>query len=116
MNYGLRLSLMLEKHLAGLQLTGASDEFECLEDQAMKLAVEEMYEESGRRFRPWAANGKSLRIGEVILIVDSDTIVPEDCFRDAARELAESPEVAIIQHESGGRSSVPGSTRSDHFP
>ena len=25
----------------------------------------------------------------------------EDCFRDAARELAECPEVAIIQHESG---------------
>ena len=101
MNYGLRLSLMLERHLAELQANGASDEFECLEDQAMKLAVEEVYEESGRRFRPWAANGKSLRIGEVILIVDSDTIVPEDCFRDAARELAESPEVAIIQHESG---------------
>lgn len=100
MNYGLRLSLMLEKHLAELLANGASDEFECLEDQAMKLAIEEMYEENGRRFRPWAANGKSLRIGEVILIVDSDTIVPEDCFRDAARELAESPEVAIIQHES----------------
>ncbi|KAF9782477.1 glycosyl transferase family group 2-domain-containing protein [Thelephora terrestris] len=100
MNYGLRLSLMLEKHLAELQANGASDEFECLEDQAMKLAVEEMYEESGSRFKPWAANGRSLRIGEVILIVDSDTIVPEDCFRDAARELAESPEVAIIQHES----------------
>ena len=102
MNYGLRLSLMLEKHLAKLQANGSSDEFESLEDQAMKLAVEEMYEESGRRFKPWAANGRSLRMGEVILIVDSDTIVPEDCFRDAARELAESPEVAIIQHESGG--------------
>ena len=102
MNYGLRLSLMLEKHIAGLQANGASDEFESLEDQAMKLAIEEIYEENGQRFKPWAANGRSLRVGEVILIVDSDTIVPEDCFRDAARELAESPEVAIIQHESGG--------------
>jgi len=101
MNYGLRLSLMLEKHLSELQANGASDESECLEDQAMKLAVEEMHEGSGRRFKPWAANGKSLRIGEVILIIDSDTIVPGDCFRDAARELAESPEVAIIQHEFG---------------
>jgi len=45
-------------------------------------------------------NGKAMRIGEIILIVDSDTIVPEDCFRDAAREMHESPEVAIIQHES----------------
>ena len=102
MNYGLRLSLMLEEHLAKLQANDASDKFECLEDQAMKLAVEEMYEESGRRFKPWAANGKSLRMGEVVLIIDSDTIVPKDCFRDAARELAESPEVAIIQHEFGG--------------
>ena len=101
MNYGLRLSLMLEKHLVELQASGVSDELECLEDQALKLAVEEMYEEGGRRFKPWAANGRSLRVGEVILIVDSDTIVPEDCLRDAARELAESPEVAIIQHESG---------------
>lgn len=102
MNYGLRLSRMLEKHLAELRVSGASDEFECLEDQAMKLAVEEMHVESGRRFKPWAANGKSLRVGEVILIIDSDTIVPDDCFLDAARELAESPEVAIIQHEFGG--------------
>ena len=102
MNYGLRLSLKLEKHLTELQQTnGVNDEFESLEDQAMKLAVEEMYEESGQRFKPWAANGRSLRMGEIILIIDSDTIVPEDCFRDAARELVESPEVAIIQHESG---------------
>ncbi|KAF8518592.1 glycosyl transferase family group 2-domain-containing protein [Gautieria morchelliformis] len=49
---------------------------------------------------PWAANGRAIRVGELILIVDSDTVVPEDCLRDAARELAESPEVAIIQHES----------------
>ena len=71
-----------------------------LEDKAMEMAIEEVYEESGRRWKPWACNGKSLRLGEVILIVDSDTLVPEDCFRDAARELAECPEVAIIQHES----------------
>ena len=26
--------------------------------------------------------------------------VPKDCLRDAAREMAESPEVGVIQHES----------------
>ena len=31
------------------------------------------------------------------------TFVSQDCFRDAARELAECPEVAIIQHDSGER-------------
>ncbi|KAJ7076004.1 glycosyl transferase family group 2-domain-containing protein [Mycena belliarum] len=71
-----------------------------LEERALGLAIEEMYEETGRRYPPWAANGKATRLGEYVLIVDSDTVVPEDCLRDAARELAESPTVAILQHES----------------
>ena len=50
---------------------------------------------------PWAVNGRALCIGEIVLIVDSDTVVLEDCLCNAARELAESPDVAIIQHESG---------------
>ena len=101
MNYGLALSLKLEKHLMDLEAQGAEDTFEeSLEDRALKLAIEETYEESGKRWRPWAQNGKSIRVGEIILIVDSDTVVPEDCLRDAARELAECPDVAIIQHES----------------
>lgn len=96
------LSLKLEKFLAQLEAEGADDSAEeCLEDRAMKMAQEEIFEESGRQFKPWCANGKSLRMGEIILIIDSDTVVPEDCFRDAAREMGESPDVAIIQHESG---------------
>ncbi|EJF59433.1 hypothetical protein DICSQDRAFT_181943 [Dichomitus squalens LYAD-421 SS1] len=101
MNYGLALSLKLEKHLIALEEQGAQDTLEeSLEDRALKLALDEVYEESGGKWRPWAENGKSIRVGEIILIVDSDTIVPEDCLRDAARELAECPDVAIIQHES----------------
>ncbi|KAJ6566034.1 glycosyl transferase family group 2-domain-containing protein [Mycena capillaripes] len=105
MNYGLALSLQMEAHLAELrknQTMGESEERgeTCLEDRALEMAVEQVYEESGRRWTPWASNGRACRIGEVILIVDSDTIVPEDCFRDAAREFFECPEVAIIQHES----------------
>jgi hypothetical protein len=109
MNYGLYLSLKLEKHLASLlssDLTESSSSEESLEDQAMKLAQEEIFEETDSRWKPWCANGKSLRIGEIILIIDSDTVVPEDCFRDAAREMGESPDVAIIQHESGEGLSV----------
>lgn len=71
-----------------------------LEERALSMAIEEAYEETGRRWKPWGANGKGMRVGEVLLIVDSDTIVPEDCLRDAAREMAECPTVAIIQHES----------------
>ncbi|KAI0287145.1 glycosyl transferase family group 2-domain-containing protein [Russula brevipes] len=112
MNYGLALSLKMEEIIRRLEMeraekasvadstTSADDDGEDLEERALNMAVEETYEESGRSFRPWAHNAKALRVGEVILIVDSDTIVPEDCFRDAARELAECPEVAIIQHDS----------------
>ncbi|KAG0701465.1 glycosyl transferase family group 2-domain-containing protein [Suillus ampliporus] len=104
MNYGLTLSLKLEKHLKVLLESEERDELEDdpqpLEDRALNMACEELFMESGERWKPWACNGKSIRMGEIILLVDSDTIVPEDCLRDAARELAESPEVAIIQHES----------------
>lgn len=107
MNYGLALSLKLERHLAALmterkegsgltvpmqtpgpfanvtkygsnmQLNLAGVDEDDYEERAMLMAIEETYEESGRRFRPWAANGKACRIGEIVLIVDSDTIVPE---------------------------------------
>lgn len=103
MNYGLALSIKLEKHLADLiaQEEDQNDHsWMSLEDRAMNMAIEEMYEESGRKWKPWASNGQSLRVGEIILIIDADTIVPEDCFRDAAREMGESEDVAIIQHES----------------
>ncbi|KAJ7850100.1 glycosyl transferase family group 2-domain-containing protein [Mycena leptocephala] len=89
MNYGLALSLKMEAHLAALEARERMGEVvlldgdDCLEDRALEMAVEEV-----------------CRVGDVILIIDSDTIVPEDCFRDAARELVECPEVAIIQHES----------------
>lgn len=73
-----------------------------LEERALALAMEEVYEESGRRWRPWGANSRSMRVGEIVLIVDSDTVVPEDCLRDAAREMRECEWVGILQHESGG--------------
>ncbi|KAI0339326.1 hypothetical protein BDW22DRAFT_620375 [Trametopsis cervina] len=75
-------------------------EWEDLEERALMLAIEEVHQASGKRWRPWAANGRACRLGEIILLVDSDTVVPEDCLRDAAREMAECPTVAILQHES----------------
>ncbi|KAI6130943.1 glycosyl transferase family group 2-domain-containing protein [Pisolithus croceorrhizus] len=61
-----------------------------------------VYQESECHHRPWAANARAIRIGALILLVDSDTAVPEDCLRDAAREFAEpeSAELAVLQHES----------------
>jgi cellulose synthase/poly-beta-1,6-N-acetylglucosamine synthase-like glycosyltransferase len=75
---------------------------EDLEERALQMAIEEVFEESGGLYRPWAANSRSIRIGPIILLVDADTVVPEDCFRDAAREFAElaSQELGVLQHES----------------
>lgn len=64
-----------------------------LYEQALSLAREET------RGRAWAEG--NIRFGEIILVIDSDTRVPEDCFADAVSEMQESPEVAIIQHMSG---------------
>ncbi|KIM44070.1 hypothetical protein M413DRAFT_443129 [Hebeloma cylindrosporum] len=99
MNYGLQLSLCMEKHILALESSDYKGELS-LEEQGLELAIEETYEATGKKWKPWAKGARSLRIGDIILIVDSDTVVPEDCFRDAARELEECPEVAIIQHES----------------
>ncbi|KAL1719962.1 glycosyl transferase family group 2-domain-containing protein [Schizophyllum commune] len=102
MNYGLALAQCMEKHLLALEAAGVREDptDKTFEEQALEAAIEEKYEETGKLWKPWATNAKSIRIGEFILIVDSDTIVPEDCLRDAAREMTECPEVAIIQHES----------------
>ncbi|KAH9941252.1 glycosyl transferase family group 2-domain-containing protein [Epithele typhae] len=80
--------------------SNTTDEWDDLEEKSLQMAIDEVYEANGRQFRPWAANGRACRLGEIILIVDSDTVVPEDCLRDAAREMAECPTVGIIQHES----------------
>lgn len=47
----------------------------------------------------WASG--NIRIGEYILLIDSDTRVPKDCFMDAAAEMNGSPEVGALQHCSG---------------
>lgn len=66
---------------------------------------DEIYETSRNRIleldggRTWS--GGDVRIGEYILIIDSDTLVPEDCLIAGALEMIESPEVGIIQHASG---------------
>jgi hypothetical protein len=77
MNYSLVLSLEMAEIIRRLEVecgekapladssAPSDDGGEDIEDQALRLAVEEIYEESGR----------ALRMGEVILIVDSDTVV-----------------------------------------
>jgi membrane glycosyltransferase len=43
----------------------------------------------------------NIRVGDYILLIDSDTRVPSDCFLDAVSEMEQSPRVAIMQYYSG---------------
>jgi len=103
MNFSIRLSLRVEEIMDDLrpaaQEEKGAEHYWCdldenaLYDDALAQALEES------EGKAWAAG--NIRMGAFILIIDSDTRVPEDCFADAVSEMAESPEVAIIQHMSG---------------
>ncbi|KAG2368937.1 glycosyl transferase family group 2-domain-containing protein [Suillus spraguei] len=82
--------------------TLAGTHIEDIEERALQLAMEEVFQTSQTGHRPWAANARACRIGSIILLVDADTVVPADCFRDAAREFGEDEgaEVGVLQHES----------------
>jgi hypothetical protein len=66
------------------------------EQHACERCLQQRLEEDARA---WAAG--NIRVGELILIVDSDTGVPSDCLPEAATEFDESPDLAILQHKSG---------------
>ncbi|BFZ64387.1 hypothetical protein YB2330_005530 [Saitoella coloradoensis] len=96
MNFSLNMSLAVEAKLEGIERGPEwtdQDEYD-----AYEKALEESQDEIANG-EAWAEG--DIRIGDFILIIDSDTRVPEDCFLDAASEFMLSPEVAIIQHASG---------------
>ncbi|WRT65030.1 uncharacterized protein IL334_001972 [Kwoniella shivajii] len=103
MNYAAAISLRVEEIMDELRPPAQEkldpEHFwnELNENDVYDAALAQVLEEY--EGKAWAAG--NIRIGEVILIVDSDTRVPEDCFADAVSEMNESPEVAIIQHMSG---------------
>lgn len=102
MNYALALSRKAERHLnemvasgetaigtsarvsLSLEGSGLSEDERAipvsLEERALMRAIEETWEESGKHWKPWAKNGRACRVGKIVLLVDSDTIVPEVNF------------------------------------
>jgi cellulose synthase/poly-beta-1,6-N-acetylglucosamine synthase-like glycosyltransferase len=94
MNYGLNLSCGVEAKLANID----RHEGWTQNDEAMEYerCLREVLEENGRA---WADG--NIRIGDYILIIDSDTRVPKDCLLDAVSEMDQSPEVGIMQFSSG---------------
>jgi hypothetical protein len=95
MNYALSVSTRVEDQLATTdRIDGWTKEDE---HQAYDAALARVIDfDDGRT---WAEG--NVRIGDYVLIIDSDTRVPVDCFLDAVSEMEMSPQVAIVQFSSG---------------
>ena len=95
MNYALNVSARIEDIMASTERDASwtQDDEDALYAQALSQILEE---DEGRT---WAEG--DVRIGDYIILIDSDTRVPEDCFLDAVSEMEQSPQVAIIQFSSG---------------
>ena len=95
MNYGLHLSCLIEDRLSTIHRppTWTQADESAAYDAAFKTVMEDQYPDA------WAAG--DIRVGDYILLVDSDTRIPTDCFLDAVSEMEASPEVGILQFSSG---------------
>jgi len=95
MNYALRLSTQVEEKMAAVERT---DEWSQVDENALyeRVLQETLVEREGEA---WADG--SIRVGDYILLIDSDTRVPPDCLLEAVSEMEQSPEVAILQYVSG---------------
>jgi cellulose synthase/poly-beta-1,6-N-acetylglucosamine synthase-like glycosyltransferase len=95
MNYALMVSNKVEDKLLLVErsTTWTPENEHAAYDQCLS---EVLTEEGGRA---WAEG--NIRVGDYILLIDSDTRVPGDCLLDAASEMEHSPEVGILQYSSG---------------
>lgn len=95
MNYGMRLSVRVEELLADAERTSEWSQLDenGVYNKALFTAISE------REGEAWADG--IIRMGDYILIIDSDTRVPVDCLLEAVSEMETSPQVAILQYASG---------------
>lgn len=96
MNFALHISNTVEDLLA--RLWRGPDWTNAHESRAYSAALKTAIARTGGGVA-WADG--NIRIGDYILLVDSDTRVPVDCLLDAVSEMQLSPEVAILQFSSG---------------
>lgn len=95
MNYALMVSNKVEDLLTRVERsTGWTEESEYA---AYAQCLAQVLQ--GEEGRAWAEG--NIRVGDYILLIDSDTRVPVDCLLDAASEMEQSPEVGILQYNSG---------------
>lgn len=95
MNYALMISCQVEDKLAEIE---RGPEWTTKDEAAAYMkALEQTIE--AHEGRAWADG--NIRIGDYILLIDSDTRVPTDCLLDACSEMEQSPDVGIMQFSSG---------------
>lgn len=97
MNYALWVSARVEDRMAETDRSESWTQSD--EDEAYHNALTDIVTED--EGRTWAEG--NIRVGDYILLIDSDTRVPEDCFLDAVSEMEDqqSANLAIIQFSSG---------------
>ena len=71
----------MKKKLAGIDEGWFDEDEELLYEEALLKALEAF---------PETTAAGNVRIGELVLMIDSDTRVPADCFLDAASEVGPS--------------------------
>ncbi|CAG9940467.1 unnamed protein product [Clonostachys rosea f. rosea IK726] len=94
MNFALMVSCNVEEKLQAINRNPEWNQYD--EAQAYETALKEVLEEDGRA---WADG--NVRVGDYILLIDSDTRVPADCLLDAVSEMEQAPDVGIMQFSSG---------------
>jgi hypothetical protein len=95
MNYALWVSQRVEDKLENIHRTDSWTQDD--EAAAYKNALADVVSED--QGITWADG--NIRMGDYILVVDSDTRVPTDCLLDAVSEMEQAPQVAILQYKSG---------------
>ncbi|KAJ9474287.1 hypothetical protein PHBOTO_004353 [Pseudozyma hubeiensis] len=90
LNFTYNLSLRTEEILESSDPQG---DMEQRYNDALAQAVEES------NGLAWASG--NIRIGDYVLLIDSDTRMPVDCLIEAAAEMERCPEVGALQHCSG---------------
>ncbi|PVH93198.1 hypothetical protein DM02DRAFT_244090 [Periconia macrospinosa] len=95
MNYALAISVQVEDLL--LKVERDETWTQTRENQAYSEALNQVVGQM--EGEAWADG--NIRIGDYILLIDSDTRVPSDCLLEAVSEMEQSPEVAILQFTSG---------------
>ncbi|KAF2439465.1 hypothetical protein P171DRAFT_369811 [Karstenula rhodostoma CBS 690.94] len=98
MNYAMRVSTDVERELLQSRYQRQREDgnwSQQQENDAYSAALAELIDQNGT----WADG--NIRIGDYILIVDSDTRVPLDCLLEAVSEMEYCRDVAILQFASG---------------